>query len=95
MTQAKNVGKATTATAKPKSARVRATKSEVKLDKDPIGWHFVGKEIRPMQSGVILSKSNWDMLIKMTENRQIRKWRVAFWIAFAGFIIMAAMNIFK
>ena len=89
-----NVRRASTATAKPKSARVRATKNDFALKKEPIGWHFKGKEIVPM-SGATISKSSWNALMKLQEDRRVWRWQVAFWMAFAGFLAVSAMALIK
>ena len=107
MTQAKSVKKATTATAKRKPATARATKSKgftwsgfikaanspgkIELVKSPIGWHFDGK--RSGEMFLIDDRAldfNW-----CPAHRQVRKWKVAFWIAFAGFLAMSAMSLIK
>jgi hypothetical protein len=83
-----NVKRASTATAKPKGARVRATKSDFALKKEPIGWHFKGKEIVPM---IPLANT----LMKRQEDRRVWRWQVAFWMAFAGFLAVSAMALIK
>jgi hypothetical protein len=97
MTHQNNAGKATTATAKPKSARVGATKSnDFHLEKSPLGWHFNGKHEVPLFSlWDYLETGDSTPLVQTYYKRQALKWQVAFWIAFAGFLAVSAMSLIK
>ena len=84
-----NVKRASTATAKPKGARVRATKNDFALKKEPIGWHFIGHREQPIYSFEEMSAESEYWMWRS------EKYRIAFYIAMVGLLIIGAMNIFK